>query len=49
MLVGPLPTAYAAGVTVASAAQPASRAFVAFLARPAFEPKVAAAGLDYQE
>jgi molybdate transport system substrate-binding protein len=54
-LVGPLPkelqktTVYAAGVTVASAAPPASRAFVAFLARPDFKPKLAAAGLDYKE
>jgi len=54
-LVGPLPkelqktTVYAAGVTVASALPPASRAFVAFLARPDFKPKLAAAGLDYKE
>jgi len=54
-LVGPLPkdlqkiTVYAAGVTVASASQPVSRTFVTFLARPAFKPKLAAAGLDYQE
>ena len=54
-LVGPLPkdlqktTVYAAGVTVASAAPPASRAFVTFLARPDFKPKLAAAGLDYKE
>ena len=54
-LVGPLPkelqktTVYAAGVTVASAAPPESRAFVAFLARPDFKPKLAAAGLDYKE
>jgi len=54
-LVGPLPkelqktTVYAAGVTVASAAPPSSRAFVAFLARPDFKPKLAAAGLDYKE
>lgn len=54
-LVGPLPkalqktTVYVAGVTVASASQPASRTFVAFLVRPAFKPKLAAAGLDYRE
>ncbi len=54
-LVGPLPkelqkiTVYAAGVTIASASPPTSRAFVAFLARPAFKPKLAAAGLDYKE
>ena len=54
-LVGPLPkelqkiTVYAAGVTVASASPPTSRVFVAFLARPAFKPKLAAAGLDYKE
>jgi molybdate transport system substrate-binding protein len=54
-LVGPLPkelqkiTVYVAGVTVASASLPASRTFVAFLTRPTFKPKLAAAGLDYQE
>ena len=54
-LVGPLPkelqktTVYAAGVTVGSASRPTSGAFVAFLARPDFKPKLAAAGLDYKE
>src|SRR5437773_9599045 len=54
-LVGPLPkelqktTVYAAGVTVASTSKDAARAFVAFLARPDFKPKLAAAGLDYKE
>jgi molybdate transport system substrate-binding protein len=54
-LVGPLPkelqktTVYAAGVTVPSTAKDAARAFVAFLARPDFKPKLAAAGLDYKE
>ncbi len=54
-LVGPLPkqlqkvTVYSAGVTVSSASKPAAAAFVAFLARPDFKPKLAAAGLDYKE
>jgi len=54
-LVGPLPkelqkvTVYSAGVAVASASKPAAAAFVAFLARPDFKPKLAAAGLDYKD
>ncbi len=54
-LVGPLPnelqkvTVYGAGVAVASTSKDAARAFVAFLARPAFKPKLAAAGLDYTD
>jgi molybdate transport system substrate-binding protein len=54
-LVGPLPkelqkaTVYVAGVTVASAAPATARAFIAFLAGPAFKAKLAAAGLDYRE
>jgi molybdate transport system substrate-binding protein len=54
-LVGPLPkelqktTVYAAGVTVASNAKDVARAFVTFLARSDFKPKLAAAGLDYKE
>jgi len=54
-LVGPLPkelqktTVYAAGVTVGSASRTTAGAFVAFLARPDFKPKLAAAGLDYKE
>ena len=54
-LVGPLPrelqkvTVYSAGVAVASTSKDAARAFVDFLARPDFKPKLAAAGLDYKE
>ncbi len=54
-LVGPLPkelqktTVYAAGLTVSSASKDAARAFVAFLAREDFKPRLAAAGLDYKE
>jgi molybdate transport system substrate-binding protein len=54
-LVGPLPTqlqkvtVYSAGVTVATVAKPEAQAFVAFLARPDFKPKLGAAGLDYKE
>jgi molybdate transport system substrate-binding protein len=54
-LVGPLPkelqktTVYAAGVTVGSPSRTTAGAFVAFLARPDFKPKLAAAGLDYKE
>jgi len=55
VVVGPLPkelqkvTVYSAGVAVASASKPAAAAFVAFLARPDFKPKLAAAGLDYKD
>src|SRR5262249_24343876 len=54
-LVGPLPkqlqkvTVSSAGIAVASAAKPEAQAFVTFLARPDFKPKLAAAGLDYKE
>jgi molybdate transport system substrate-binding protein len=54
-LVGPLPkelqkiTVYGAGVAVASTAKPEAKAFITFLARPDFKPKLAAAGLDYKE
>jgi molybdate transport system substrate-binding protein len=54
-LVGPLPrdlqkvTIYAAVTTTRAAAPEAARAFVAFLSRPAFKAKFAAAGLDYRE
>jgi molybdate transport system substrate-binding protein len=54
-LVGPLPkdlqkvTVYGAGVTVATTSRDAARAFVAFLARPDFKPKLVAAGLDYRD
>jgi molybdate transport system substrate-binding protein len=54
-LVGPLPkelqkvTVYAAGVAAKSTAPERARQFIAFLARPAFRAKFAAAGLDYTE
>ena len=54
-LVGALPrdlqkiTVYAAGVTVPSKSKEPPRAFVTYLARPDFKPKLAAAGLDYKE
>jgi molybdate transport system substrate-binding protein len=54
-LVGPLPrelqkiTTYSAAVGARTDAPEAARAFAAFLARPAFKPKLAAAGLDYRE
>jgi len=54
-LVGPLPrdlqkiTTYGAVTTTRAAAPEAGRAFVAFLSRPAFKAKFAAAGLDYRE
>jgi len=54
-LVGPLPkdlqkvTTYSAGLAARSAAPDAGRAFLVFLARPAFKAKFAAAGLDYKE
>jgi molybdate transport system substrate-binding protein len=53
-LVGPLPpdfqkvTVYSAGLAARSPSPTAARAFVAFLTRPAFKPKFAAAGLDYR-
>jgi molybdate transport system substrate-binding protein len=53
-LVGPLPpdfqkvTVYSAGLAARSPSPAAARAFVAFLTRPAFKPKLAAAGLDYR-
>jgi molybdate transport system substrate-binding protein len=53
-LVGPLPpdlqkvTVYAAGVAARSASPENARAFIAFLARPAFKAKFAEAGLDYK-
>jgi molybdate transport system substrate-binding protein len=55
VLVGPLPpdlqkvTVYSAGLAVRSAAPETARAFIAFLTRPAFKAKFAAAGLDYQQ
>jgi molybdate transport system substrate-binding protein len=54
VLVGPLPpdlqkvTVYSAGLATRSASPETARAFIAFLARPAFKPKFAAAGLDYR-
>jgi molybdate transport system substrate-binding protein len=54
-LVGPLPkdlqkvTTYSAGVAAKSTAPELARGFIAFLTRPAFKPKFAAAGLDYTE
>jgi len=53
-LVGPLPpdlqkvTVYSAGLAARSTAPEAARAFIAFLTRPAFKAKFAAAGLDYR-
>ncbi|HEU4439340.1 MAG TPA: molybdate ABC transporter substrate-binding protein [Methylomirabilota bacterium] len=53
-LVGPLPpdfqkiTVYSAGLAARSASPAAAKAFIAFLTRPAFKPKFAAAGLDYR-
>ena len=55
VLVGPLPpdlqkvTVYSAGLAARSAAPAAARAFIAFLTRPAFKAKFAAAGLDYKQ
>lgn len=54
-LVGPLPkdlqkiTVYSAGLATRSAQPEAARAFIGFVAGPAFKAKFAAAGLDYQE
>ena len=53
-LVGPLPpdfqkiTVYSAGLATRSPSPAAAKAFIAFLLRPAFKPKFAAAGLDYR-
>ena len=54
-LVGPLPrelqkvTTYSAALSARAAAPEAGRAFIAFVARPSFKAKFAAAGLDYRE
>ncbi len=54
-LVGPLPkdlqkiTTYSAGLAATSATPDAARTFIAYLARPEFRAKFAAAGLDYKE
>ena len=55
VLVGPLPkdlqkvTTYSAGLASKAANTELGRGFVLFLARPAFKPKLAQAGLDYRE
>jgi hypothetical protein len=41
-------TTYAAGLAARSEQDAAARAFLAFLARPAFRQKFAAAGMDYR-
>lgn len=54
VLVGPLPpdlqkvTVYSAGLATGARSADAARAFVAYLARPEFKAKLAAAGLDYR-
>jgi molybdate transport system substrate-binding protein len=54
-LAGPLPkelqkvTVYSAGLAARSTAPEPARAFIAFMARPAFKTKFADAGLDYRE
>jgi molybdate transport system substrate-binding protein len=55
ILVGPLPkelqklTTYSAAVASLATKPEVAQAFVAYLARPSFKPKLAAAGLDYRE
>jgi molybdate transport system substrate-binding protein len=54
-LVGPLPrelqkvTVYSAALPVRAAATEPAKAFVEFMARPAFKSRLAAAGLDYKD
>ena len=54
-LVGPLPrdlqkiTTYSAAVSTQAATPAPARAFIAFVTRPSFKAKFAAAGLDYRE
>ncbi len=54
-LVGPLPaalqktTTYAAGLSAGTTAPEPARGLIAYLARPALRPRLAAAGLDYRE
>jgi molybdate transport system substrate-binding protein len=54
-LVGPLPkelqkiTVYSGGVAAKSTNTELARAFLAFLTRPEFKPRLAEAGLDYKE
>jgi hypothetical protein len=40
---------YAAALSARAAAPETGRAFIAFVARPSFKAKFAAAGLDYRE
>jgi molybdate transport system substrate-binding protein len=53
--VGPLPrelqkvTTYSAALSSRAASPDVARAFIAFVSRPAFKAKLAAAGLDYRE
>jgi molybdate transport system substrate-binding protein len=55
VLVGPLPkdlqkvTVYSAALAAKSANADAAKTLLAFIARPQFKPKFAAAGLDYKE
>ncbi len=55
VIVGPLPkelqkvTVYSAGLSAKSASPDVARAFLAFLARPQFKPRFAAAALDYNQ
>jgi len=54
-LVGPLPrdlqkiTTYSAALSTRTATPTAARDFIAFVTRPSFKPRFAAAGLDYRE
>jgi len=54
-LVGPLPrelqkiTTYSAALSSRAATPEVGCAFIAFVSRPSFKPKLAAAGLDYRE
>lgn len=54
-VVGPLPpdlqkvTVYSAGLAARSGSPEAARAFIAFLMRPVFKARFAAAGLDYRQ
>jgi len=54
-LVGPLPrelqkiTVYSAALPTRAAAPEPAKAFIDFMARPAFKPRLAGAGLDYKD
>jgi molybdate transport system substrate-binding protein len=54
-LVGPLPrelqkvTTYSAALPARAAGNEPAKAFIEFLARPSFKPRLAAAGLDFKE